>query len=265
MDKSALKNTAQYFDDPDIAAFSGNVKILAGDNGIKNLLTKLQTYEYMIAIELGRRFTSVFQILLVISGAFGIFKKEIMRDVHSFDRDTFTEDFDLTLKFRKTRGKIRFVPDSMAYTYCPANWSDWIKQRNRWAYGQFQTLSKNKNILTSKFPLKDKISYVDMFLLDIALALLFPIGLTVLGIVSIIMFTSDNLHVLVYPLTLIMSLFIILEFISFCFANIFSKKFRNMKLAYLGPIMTFFYRPFLRMVNLRAFLRAYFNRKTSWG
>ena len=265
LDKFALTNTARHFDDPNIAAFSGNVKIKAGDNGVKNLLTKLQTYEYMIAIELGRRFTSVFQILLVISGAFGIFKKDIMQGVHSFDRDTFTEDFDLTLKFRKTRGRIQFVPDSMAYTYCPATWSDWIKQRNRWAYGQFQTLSKNKNILTSKFPLKDKVSYFDMFLLDIGLALMFPIGLTVLGIVSIIMLSNDNLHVLVYPLALIMSLFVILEFISFLFANIFSKKLRNLKLAYLGPMMTFFYRPFLRMVNLRGFLRAYFNRKTSWG
>ena len=62
----------------------------------------------MIAIELGRRFTSMFQVLLVISGAFGIFKKEIIKDVHTFDKDTLTEDFDLTLKFRKTRGKIRF-------------------------------------------------------------------------------------------------------------------------------------------------------------
>ena len=264
LDKFALKNTAQYFDDPSIAAFSGNVKILAGDNGVKNLLTRLQTYEYMIAIELGRRFTSIFQILLVISGAFGIFKKDTLQDVHSFDKDTFTEDFDLTLKFRKTRGKIKFVPSSMAYTYCPAKWSDWVKQRNRWAYGQFQTLSKNKNILTSRFPLKDKVSYVDMFLLDIVLTMLFPIGLTVLGIISLIMLTGDNLHVLVYPLALVMSIFVILEFTIFSLANVYSRKFSNMKLAYLGPVMTFFYRPYLRMINLRAFLRAYFNKGTSW-
>ena len=96
LDKSALANAAPYFDD-DTTAFSGNVKILAGDGGITNLLTKLQEYEYMIAIELGRRFTSVFQVLLVISGAFGIFKREKIKGVHSFDKDTFTEDFDLTL------------------------------------------------------------------------------------------------------------------------------------------------------------------------
>ncbi|MDH3779992.1 MAG: glycosyltransferase [Nitrosopumilus sp.] len=264
LDTYALRNAAQYFDDESTVAFSGNVKILAGDGGVNNVLTKLQTYEYMIAIELGRRFTSMFQVLLVISGAFGIFKKDIIKGVHTFDKDTLTEDFDLTLKFRKTRGKIRFIPESIAYTYCPPNWHTWIAQRNRWAYGQLQTLSKNKNILTSKFPLKDKISFIDMFVLDIILSIIFPIGLTVLGIISIIMFMGDNLHVLVYPLTLVMSAFLILEITVFSFATLYSGKFSNLKLVYLVPVMTFFYRPYLKMINLRAYLRAYFKKSASW-
>ena len=107
---------------------------------------------------------------------------------------------------------------------------------------------------------RDKISFVDMFVLDIVLSLLFPIGLTVLGIISLIMLTGDNLHVLVYPLTLVMSIFIILEFTIFSTAALYSKKFKTMKLAYLGPIMTFFYRPYLRMINLRAFLNAYMKK-----
>ncbi len=72
LDKNALKNTVGYFDDDEVVALSGNVKIIAGDDGKTNTLTNLQKYEYMVAIELGRRFTSFFQILLVISGAFGV-------------------------------------------------------------------------------------------------------------------------------------------------------------------------------------------------
>ena len=264
LDKSALKNTAKYFNEENTVAFSGNVKILAGDMGVKNILTRLQAYEYMIAIELGRRFTSVFRILLVISGAFGIFRKDVIKGVHTFDKDTLTEDFDLTLKFRKTRGRIRFVPDSIAYTYCPSTWSVWVKQRNRWAYGQFQTLLKNKNIISSKFPIKDKISFVDMFVLDIVLSMLFPVGLTVLGIITTVMFLGDNLHVLVYPLTFVVSLFMILECLIFLFATIYSRKYNYLRLVYLAPIMTFFYRPYLKMVNLRAYLRAYFKKGSSW-
>ncbi len=264
LDKDALKNAAKHFANEDVVGISGNVRILSGDDGVENLLTKLQTYEYMVAIELGRRFTSFFHILLVISGAFGIFKKSVIDDVHTFDNDTLTEDFDLTLKLRKTNGKIHFVEDSIAYTYCPNNWSTWRKQRNRWAFGQFQTLSKNKNILTSKFSFKDKISFFDMFLVDIFLAMLFPIGLLVLGIISVILLMGDNLHVLVYPLTFIMILFIISELVIFLFAIVYSKRSNYLKLLYLVPVMTFFYRPYLKMINLRGYIRAYFGKKSNW-
>jgi cellulose synthase/poly-beta-1,6-N-acetylglucosamine synthase-like glycosyltransferase len=264
LDKDALKNAAKHFNDENVVALSGNVRIIAGDEGVTNLLTKLQTYEYMIAIELGRRFTSIFQILLVISGAFGIFRKGVIRGVHTFDKDTLTEDFDLTLKLRKTRGSIHFVGDSIAYTYCPNNWPTWVKQRNRWAYGQFQTLSKNKNILTSKFPFKDKLAFFDMFLLDVLLSILFPVGLAVLGLISLVMIMADNLHVLLYPLTLVMSVFIISELVIFLLAKAYSEKSNNLNLIYLVPIMTFFYRPYLKMINLRAYLRAYLKKGATW-
>ena len=251
LDPESLNNASTHFDDDEVVALSGNVKILTGDGGVDSLVTKFQKYEYMIAIELGRRFTSVFQVLLVISGAFGIFKRDLIKNVHTFDKDTLTEDFDLTLKLRKTGGKVLFVPDAIAYTYCPSSWSAWIVQRNRWAYGQFQTLSKNKNLLTAKFSLKDKISFVDMFVLDVIISMLFPLGLAVLAVISVIMLMGDNLHVLIYPLALVMSAFLILEVVVFMFAVLYSGKFGNAKLVCLAPMMTFFYRPFLKMVNVR--------------
>jgi len=266
LDKNALKNSIPHFDDDRVVALSGNVKIISGDDGVNNTVTNLQKYEYMIAIELGRRFTSFFGILLVISGAFGIFKKNLFRGVRTFDNDTLTEDFDLTLKFRKSKGEIRFVANSIAYTYCPNTFSVWIRQRNRWAYGQFQTLLKNKNLLTSKFPLRDKISFLDMFVFDVILALLFPVGLVVLGIVSLTLYIEDNLHVLVYPLLFTMISSLILETLIFLYSVFHSPqdKSSSIKLIYLAPVMTFFYRPYLRMVNLRGYIRAYFKKQSPW-
>jgi cellulose synthase/poly-beta-1,6-N-acetylglucosamine synthase-like glycosyltransferase len=266
LDKNALKNSIPHFDDEDVVALSGNVKIVSGDDGVNNTVTNLQKYEYMVAIELGRRFTSFFGILLVISGAFGIFKKNLFRDVRTFDNDTLTEDFDLTLKFRKTKGVIRFVGNSIAYTYCPNTFSVWIRQRNRWAHGQFQTLLKNKNILTSKFSFRDKISFLDMFVLDVLLALMFPVGLVVLGIISVTLYFEDNLHILVYPLLFAMISFLILEVLIFLYAVGHSQqgKSSSIKLIYLAPVMTFFYRPYLKMINLRGYVRAYFKRQSSW-
>ena len=265
LDKDALKNAVNYFDD-DVVALSGNVKIIAGDNGITNTVTRLQSYEYMVAIELGRRFTSFFKILLVISGAFGVFKKSFFKGVHTFDNDTLTEDFDLTLKLRKTKKKILFVADSIAYTYCPNNLSAWKKQRNRWAYGQFQTLLKNRNIITSKFSIRDKISFLDMFVLDIFLALTFAVGLVVLVIIAMILYLQDNLPMLIYPLVFTMLSFMVLESLIFLYAVAHSgkNKLSSLKLVYLSPIMTFYYRPYLKLINLRAYINAYFKKQTSW-
>ena len=101
LDADSLNHAIGYFDDKDVKAVSGNVKILSGDDGVVNTLTKAQTYEYLIAIELGRSFTSVFNILLVISGAFGVFRREIFSGTGKFDKDTITEDFDLNPKGTK--------------------------------------------------------------------------------------------------------------------------------------------------------------------
>ena len=267
LDKNSLKNAIKHFDDEKVVALSGNVKIISGDDGITNTVTRLQSYEYMVAIELGRRFTSFFQILLVISGAFGVFKKNFFRGVGAFDKYTLTEDFDLTLKLRKTKHVIRFVGDSMAYTYCPNTLSMWKRQRNRWAYGQFQTLLHNSNILfKSKSSIRDKLSFLDMFVLDILLALLFPIGLVVLGIVAVNLYLEDNLHVLVYPLFFVMMSFLMVELLIFLFAVAHSTtdKLSTLKFVYLAPVMTFFYRPYLKMINLRAYVRAYLKKRASW-
>ena len=156
LDKNSLDHAVAYFNDKEVKAVSGNVEILSGDDGIVNTLTRAQSYEYLIAIELGRSFTSIFNILLVISGAFGVFRREIFSGTGKFDKDTITEDFDLTLKVRKTKGKIPFVKDSIARTYCPNNWRAWIKQRQRWAHGQMQTLKKHKDLMLSSKSTKQR-------------------------------------------------------------------------------------------------------------
>ena len=45
IERNVLKEIAKYMDDPKVAAVAGNVRILSGDNGINNILTKCQSYE----------------------------------------------------------------------------------------------------------------------------------------------------------------------------------------------------------------------------
>ena len=266
LDEASLNNAIHYFDDKEVKAVSGNVKILSGDDGVVNTLTKSQAYEYLIAIELGRSFTSILNILLVISGAFGIFRREIFSGTGKFDKDTITEDFDLTLKVRKTRGKIPFVRDSIALTYCPNNWRAWMKQRQRWAHGQMQTLRKHKDLmLNSKFTRRDRIAMFDMWALDIIMNFLFVIYLIALGPAAIIMIVYGNVHILVNVLTLIIATYLISETIIFVFAVMVSRQYRYFKYLYLVPFMALFYRPFLKITIFKSYINAARNKEATWG
>ena len=52
MERNALSEVAKYMTVQDIVAIAGNVRILSGDNEVENLLTKCQSYEYLLHLNL---------------------------------------------------------------------------------------------------------------------------------------------------------------------------------------------------------------------
>ena len=88
-----------------------------------------------------------------------------------FDKDTITEDFDLGIKIFKTKGRVEFLANAIAQTYCPNNWTEWIQQRIRWSHGQFTTLLKHRDVVTgsSVYPALFILGIIDMMFMDIVL------------------------------------------------------------------------------------------------
>jgi len=172
LDRSALSEVAKYLSLPNVLGILGNVRILSGDKGVTNLLTRCQSYEYLVSFELGRRVRTLLNVLVIIPGAFGALRTASAKKIALYDIDTVTEDFDLTLKLFKIGGKIEFVPDVIAYTYCPSNWKAWIRQRVRWSHGQVVTLLKHRDIITTrnvKYDLWFVFGVFDMIFMDIIL------------------------------------------------------------------------------------------------
>ena len=81
LERGALKDVASAMTMPDVVSVAGNVRILSGDDGVTNVLTKCQSYEYLIAFELGRRIRLMMGVLVIIPGAFGAFRKSIASKV----------------------------------------------------------------------------------------------------------------------------------------------------------------------------------------
>ncbi|HEX9318833.1 MAG TPA: glycosyltransferase [Nitrososphaeraceae archaeon] len=258
LERTALAEVARFMTVPNMAAVAGNVRILSGDNGVINLLTKCQSYEYIIAFELGRRIRLMMKILVIIPGAFGAFRKTAVKKVGLFDKDTITEDFDLGIKIFKTGGRVEFVPNAVARTYCPNNWRAWMQQRIRWSHGQFRTLLKHRDAISGRtvYPLLFILGIVDMMFMDIVLLFVRAMSL------AYIFLTFKQ--TILYPIILIMMIYLLNELIVIITAALFSPHKRDLKYIYLVPVMIFLYRPLYACVRLYAYFVSMIKKDIKW-
>jgi len=112
-----------------------------------------QVVEYLRAFLGGRIGWSSLRSLLIISGAFGLYRKSEVIAVGGYDRWSETEDLELVLKLhehqRTTRRKYRivFVPDPVCWTEVPTTFRVLARQRNRWHRGLLESLWRHKRML----------------------------------------------------------------------------------------------------------------------
>ena len=115
-------------------------------------LPRVQVLEYFRAFLLGRMAWSRLDGLMLISGAFGFFDKEIAIKVGGYKHDTVGEDLELTVRMRKYMEEskqeytVPFIPDPLCWTEVPETKKILGRQRNRWARGTAETLLVHKNL-----------------------------------------------------------------------------------------------------------------------
>lgn len=118
----------------------------------KQYLPRMQALEYIRAFLLGRMAWSSLNGLMLISGAFGAFDKEIAIKAGGYNHKTVGEDMELVVRMRrymeerKQRYKVAFIPDPLCWTEAPANFTILGRQRNRWTRGTIETLALHKKM-----------------------------------------------------------------------------------------------------------------------
>ena len=257
IERKSLDEMLKFFVNEKVIAVSGNIRIQSGDNNITNFLTRLQSYEYMVNMEMGRRYNAILNSLLIISGAFGAFRRQVFSGVGMYDKDTVTEDFDLTVKIRKFGGRLAFATDAVALTYCPNNWKTWWRQRFRWSQGQMITMLKHKDIAWTggyDFPLIA--AFYDMWIMDVILLAIRFVWFPVL----LWQFTAD----LFYLFALVFMIYLASEAFVFISAGILSPRKQDLKFVYLVPVMVFFYRPLYSLLRFKAYVSTLFKKETQW-
>lgn len=145
LDRDAIeKILLPFYYDRNIKGVGGCVKVR---NANDSLCTAMQAQEYLRTIQVGRMVTDMLGIYHIISGAFGAFETEAIRQVGCWDIGPGL-DGDITQKLRKAGYKVKFVPEAICMTSVPKTWSALFRQRKRWAKSLIRfRVRKHRDIL----------------------------------------------------------------------------------------------------------------------
>lgn len=153
LDSEAIVNVVQPFiDDPERVVASGGVIRAANGCTVRhgritdvrmpaNWLARIQIVEYLRAFLLGRTGWSKLNSLLVISGAFGMFRRDLVVEAGGLDPTTIGEDAELVVRLhRRLRDagrpyRIVFVAEPVSWTEVPVTLKVLGRQRRRWSRG----------------------------------------------------------------------------------------------------------------------------------
>lgn len=132
-DNDMVFSMMKQFVDKDVIASGGALRVRNHD---QNLLTKMQSMEYMLSMQAGKTGMAHWGVLNNISGAFGAFRKNLLKQVGGWDTHT-AEDLDLTMRLKQYKrrypnNKLAFSPQAIGHTDVPDTLKGLVLQRLRW-------------------------------------------------------------------------------------------------------------------------------------
>jgi len=164
LEPDALARVARPFlEDASTVAVGGIVRIANGcriEGGAiedirlpDKMLPRFQVLEYLRAFLASRVGWDTLGATLIISGAFGAFRRSMVDAVGGFDTGSVGEDMELVVRLhRHCRDnsipyRITFIPDPVAWTEAPDKLSQLASQRNRWQRGLAQVLLRHRDMI----------------------------------------------------------------------------------------------------------------------
>ena len=200
LQKDSLEKIAQpVLEDDCVVAVGGLIRVaqcvemengeVVGYHLPANPVTCMQVMEYDRSFLASRILMDQFNGNLIISGAFGLFKKETVVAAGGYDAGTLGEDMELVVKLhvycRNNQQKyaIRYEPNAVCWSQAPTSLKDLMKQRRRWHLGLFQSMVLHRQIFANpRFGLVSWISYMYYLLFE----LLSP-AIEVFGILTMVL------------------------------------------------------------------------------
>jgi cellulose synthase/poly-beta-1,6-N-acetylglucosamine synthase-like glycosyltransferase len=184
-DDALLRVAKPILDDPDVVVATGGIVRIANGCRVEDgrivevrlptsRLATLQVVEYLRAFLIGRIGWSRMRSLLIISGAFGLFRRNLVEAAGGYATDTVGEDVELVMRLHRhlrERGesyRIEFVPDPVAWTEAPEDARSLARQRGRWQRGLGEALWRHRAVaLRPRYGVFGGVAYPYFFLFEL--------------------------------------------------------------------------------------------------
>ncbi|MCK7592304.1 glycosyltransferase family 2 protein [Pseudomarimonas salicorniae] len=282
--RALLKVVQPFIDDPLTIASGGTVRLANGctvSGGVlervglpRSWLARFQVIEYLRAFLFGRLGWSPMNAVLIISGAFGLFRRTAVIDAGGYRTDTVGEDMELVVRLHRLNRihrrpyRITYVPDPICWTEAPETTAVLRRQRSRWQRGLAESLAANPGLL---FHLRGGFAGWLAFPFFVLFELLGPlvevVGYAslliggVLGLLSPEAFWTFLLLALSFGILLSVSA-LMLEEMSF---RLFPRGAQLARLVMIAILENFGYRQMVAWWRLRGLLSWLFRTRRRWG
>ncbi len=283
LQKDSLSNIViPFMEDEKTIAVGGNIKVsnqvvIENSEVVKVLPPKkwiiiMQTLEYCRVFLTTRVWFNRFNGNLIISGAFGLFKKQSVINVGGYDSQSIGEDMGLVVKlhsfYRKNKlaYSIQYAPHAICWSQVPEKLKDLRGQRRRWHIGLMQSLLEHKYIfLNMTYGLIGSFSFLYYLIYEMLSCVIEIVGFVFIliayytGFINIQFFITFIVVYVGYSFVISMAAIILDNYI---FNNMFSSKI-IFKLMIFSIIECFGYRQLCSMYRLSAIF-LYRKRKYDW-
>ncbi|MFV0520839.1 MAG: glycosyltransferase [Mangrovibacterium sp.] len=241
----------------------------------KKLLPLFQVIEYNRSFLLGRLAWGKLNGLLIISGALGMFNKEIVVECGGYSRYTVGEDMELVVRMRRYMSeiakrpyKIDYLPDPLCWTEAPASAKILSRQRNRWTRGTIETLFAHWSMfLNPRYGIMGMMSHPFWTFFEWFAPIIEFIGL--LYFVILVFIGQANWAIFFTTLTFVYAFALTLSSVSILYDHLVYFKYRRVntlaRQLLAAALEPFLYHPLITYAALRGNWDYFVLRKRNWG
>jgi len=243
-DRDAIYQGCLYFNDPTVGAVCGNLRVR---NLNASLATCMQGLNYMYGITIARLVKDFLGFYFVISGAFGLFRTHVVKDLYGWNYGP-GDDGDMSTQIRISGWRVRFAPLAIAATGVPITFKALGRQRLRWNRSMIRVRYRKYrstvlNPFRKNFDFMRALSFLESYFFQGLIPFIFLAYVTQLifqyGYFSIAVLVSVHI------------VYFVMQIFEFCLALVISRHRReDMSLIKYIPGYPLFHSYFLRLVTL---------------